>query len=98
MAATHVQPDAVLFVVPETREGRATERDVADAARRIMQALTGGVLPSVTSDERILRATGYIEAHLDRPLPRDVPVVGGTPPRSAHALSPFVQSATTRGA
>src|SRR5438067_5921591 len=105
MDATRVSPNAVLFVEPETREGRAlterwlqsgiacvpngvladlvpslfaaweaawqghrTERDVADAARRIVQALTGGVLPSVTSDERILRAITYIKAHLDRPL------------------------------
>jgi AraC-like DNA-binding protein len=105
MDARHVQPNAVLFVEPETREGRAlterwlrhgiahvpdavladlgpplfaawenawqgraTDRDVADAARRIVQALTGGVLPSVTSDERILRAIAYIRAHLDQPL------------------------------
>ena len=108
MDATHVSPNAVLFVEPETREGRAlaerhlrdgitqvpndvlvdlvpalfavwdgarqgrhTERDVADAARRIVQALTGGVLPSVTSDERILRAIAYIRTNLDRPLTLD---------------------------
>jgi AraC family transcriptional regulator len=107
MDATHVSPNAVLFVEPETREGRAlaerylsggiahvpndvladlvpplfaawqdawqgrqTERDVADAARRIVQALTGGV-PSVMSDERILRAIAYIRANLDRPLTLD---------------------------
>jgi AraC-like DNA-binding protein len=108
MDATHVSPNAVLFVEPETREGRAlterylrggiahvpdtvladlvpplfavwedawqgraAERDVADAARRIVRALTGGVLPSVTSDERILRAIAYIKAHVDRPLTLD---------------------------
>jgi AraC-like DNA-binding protein len=107
MDATHVSPNAVLFVEPETREGRAlterylqggiapmpndmlglvpplfaawedawqgrcTERHVADAARRIVHALTGGVLPSVTSDERILRAIGYIKANLDRSLTLD---------------------------
>ena len=107
MDATHVSPNAVLFVEPETREGRAlterylrggiahvpndvltelvpplfavwedawqgrqTERDVADAARRIVQVLTGGV-PSVMSDERILRAIAYIRANLDRPLTLD---------------------------
>ncbi len=105
MDASHVQPNAVLFVEPETREGRAlserflgdgiaavpdailaelkaplftaweeawhgrrTEQDVADAARRIVQALTGGVPPTVTSDERILRAIAYMKANLDRPI------------------------------
>ena len=108
MDATHVQPNAVLFVEPETREGRALterhlrdgitsisddalgdlvpalfaaweaawqgrgiERDVADAGRRVVQALTGGTPPSVASDERILRAVAYIKAHLDRPLTLD---------------------------
>ena len=108
MDATHVQPNAVLFVEPETREGRAlterwlqhgiaplpetvladlapalfaaweaawqgraTERDVADAARRVVQALTGGVPPTVVSDERILRAVAHIKAHLDAPLTLD---------------------------
>jgi AraC family transcriptional regulator len=107
MDATHVSPNAVLFVEPETREGRTlaerylsggiahvpndvltdlvpplfavwedawqgrqTERDVADAARRIVQALTGGV-SAVMSDERILRAIAYIRANLDRPLTLD---------------------------
>jgi len=101
MDATRVRSNAVLFVEPETREGRAlTERylrdgiaalpDVAladvsavlfstwlthrrgpavtEAARRVVQALTGGVEPSVVSDERILRAVGYINRHLDAPL------------------------------
>ena len=107
MDATRVSPNAVLFVEPETREGRAlterylqggiahvpndvldlvppvfavweeacqgrrTERDVVDAARRIVQALTGGVSPSVPSDERILRAIAYIKANVDRPLTLD---------------------------
>ena len=107
MDATHVSPNAVLFVEPETREGRAlterylqggiahvpndvldlaaplftaweeawqgrrTERDVADAAQRIVHELTGGVLPSVPSDERILRAIAYIKANIDRPLTLD---------------------------
>ena len=108
MDATQVQPNAVLFVEPETREGRAlverflrggiaplpdavltelapplfaaweaawqgrgTERDVAEAARRVVHALTGGVPPTTTSDERILRAIAYIKSHLDRPLTLD---------------------------
>ncbi|HEU4565951.1 MAG TPA: hypothetical protein VFS05_14930, partial [Gemmatimonadaceae bacterium] len=101
MDATRVPFNAVLFVEPETREGRAlTElylrdgiaaipreafahaaatlftawserRDAGamrDAARHVIHLLTGGVRPSVVSDERILRAVAYINAHLDAPL------------------------------
>ena len=101
MDATRVHPTAVLFVEPETREGRAlTERHLRDGiaaippdvhatlapplfaawqdertaaavereARRVVRALTGGVHPTVVSDERILRATAHIRAHLDAPL------------------------------
>jgi len=107
MDARDVSPNAVLFVEPETREGRAlaerylqggiahvpnealaltpalftvwedawngrrTEGDVAEAAQRIVHELTGGVLPSVPSDERILRAITYIKANIDRPLTLD---------------------------
>lgn len=97
MDATHVGFSAVLFVEPETREGRAlTERfgdggmtalpsevfrpaaaalfdalrspdasAMAAAARSVVAELTGGMDPSTTSDERILRATAYIGSHLD---------------------------------
>ena len=101
MDATGVRRNAVIFVEPETREGRAlTERWLADggiaaipdevlepvraalfdawvaqgqhaitaASQSVVQALTGGVVPAGISDERILRATAYIRAHLDRPL------------------------------
>jgi AraC-like DNA-binding protein len=101
MDATRVPPNAVVFVEPETREGRAlseryarggiaalpddaladvaralfsawreqrSEAAVTDAARRVVRALTGGVAPVVASDERILRAMGYIRSHLDAPL------------------------------
>ena len=104
MDATHVRFNAVLFIEPETREGRAlTERyvrggitalpderlttvapaffsawqnertasAVAEAAREVVRALTGGVEPSVVSDERILRATSYIRSHLDERLTLD---------------------------
>jgi AraC family transcriptional regulator len=104
MDATRVHPNVVIFVEPETREGRALaerhlrdgiaalpadlhaelapplfaawqeERSVAAverAARRIVLALTGGVEPTVVSDERILRATAHIRAHLDAPLTLD---------------------------
>src|SRR5215207_7904313 len=94
MDATRVRANAVLFVEPETREGRALGqlylRDgiaalpaaalfatwlehrrgpaVTEAARRVVHALTGGVEPSVVSDERILRAVAYINQRLDAPL------------------------------
>lgn len=102
MDATGVRANAVLFVEPETREGRAladlcqqqhgivaipegvlagvgpalfaawrerrSARAIADASRHVIQALTGGVEPSVVSDERILRAVAYIKSHLDAPL------------------------------
>ena len=101
MDATTVSANAVLFVEPETREGRALSelysatgitplpndevRTAADslfgvwreqrsasalveAARHVIQDLTHGVEPTVTSDERILRATAYIQAHLSESL------------------------------
>lgn len=90
--------NAILFVEPETREGRtltelylgggiaaipagalaqvraglfaawAEGRDRAaltDAAWHVLRTLTRGVEPSVATDERILRAVAYINAHLD---------------------------------
>ena len=101
MDASAVEPNVVIFVEPETREGRAiAERylrdgiaavparalshamsamftawhgprtDVAlrDAARGVVRTLTGGVDPTVVSDERILRACAYIRARVDRSL------------------------------
>ena len=101
MDSTVVPFNAVLFVEPETREGRALHERfgdagiaalpaellaevrpalfaswqedrgtnaVVDAARAVIRKLTGGVVPSVTTDERILRATSYIRSHLDAPL------------------------------
>jgi len=98
MDASVVPSNAVLFVEPETREGRAlterylangiahmpeplladvvaplfaawrelrSERAVTAAANRVIHALTGGVEPSVVSDERILRAVAYIRSHID---------------------------------
>jgi AraC family transcriptional regulator len=104
MDVTRVRSWAVLFVEPETREGRAlTERylrggiaaisddvlagagaalfaawreqqnapAVTEAARRVIQTLTGGVEPRVVTDERILRAVAYIKSHLDAALTLD---------------------------
>ena len=101
MDATRVPYCSVLFVEPETHEGRAlrqryrlddpkqgiaavtgetldtvrhalfaawhdphTWEAVTGAARQVVQGLTGGVEPFETSDERILRAIGYINANL----------------------------------
>ncbi len=101
MDATVVGFNAVLFVEPETRQGRALaerfrqdginrlpeetfaeispplftawrdERSieaVKAAAERVVRILTGGVEPAIVSDERILRATSYINSRLDSPL------------------------------
>jgi len=101
MDATTVTGNAVLFVEPETREGRALSelyspsgitaisnddvRNAADslfrtwreqrptsslveAARGVIQQLTHGVEPTIASDDRILRATAYIQRHLSEPL------------------------------
>jgi AraC-like DNA-binding protein len=96
---TDVPFNAVLFVEPETREGRAlTERwlaegegivalpesvigpardalfsawlerrdarAVTEAAWGVIRTLTGGMEPSEVSDDRILRAIAYVNAHL----------------------------------
>ena len=104
MDASHVSANVVLFVEPETREGRAlselylhdgiaalhedklghvrsqffavwqeqrTVAAVARAGQRVIQSLTGGVEPAMLSDERILRAIGYIKSHLDAALTLD---------------------------
>lgn len=100
MDATGVRINAVLFVEPETREGRAlAERylehgiaDISDAEVRtaiaevmsafdaraadrlrdaslgVVSRLTGGVEPSVVSDERIMRAIAYINGRLGSSL------------------------------
>ena len=65
-------PDEILATVGpalfaawhEQRSARA----VVDAARRVVQAFTGGVEPAVVSDERILRAISYINNHLGSSL------------------------------
>ena len=105
MDGTVVPLNAVLFVEPETHEGRAlTERwlpnagiaplperviaaardavyaawleqrdprAVAEACRALIRTLTGGIGPITPTDERILRATAYINAHLERELTLD---------------------------
>lgn len=101
MDSTVVPFSAVLFVDPETREGRALQERFSDrgitalsaeqlaevraalfaawleertlaavtaASRRVICALAGSAMPSVVTDERILRATAYIRSHLDAPL------------------------------
>jgi AraC-like DNA-binding protein len=50
--------------VIERRGGRA----IVELARRIVQTLTQHSEPSVTSDERILRAVKYVNDHLSAPI------------------------------
>ncbi len=99
MDASGMPVNAVNFVEPETREGRAlTERQgdqgivpfpddahaaipalmaawgrrntdaLVAAARGVVASLTDGVQPTLLTDERLLRATRYIERHLTRSL------------------------------
>ena len=101
MDATGVSLGFVLFVEPETREGRALtelyltdgfasldptlaadgmaelfERFLArrgaaaviESARKVVSQLTRGIEPAVVSDERIVRAAAWINAHLDQQL------------------------------
>jgi len=101
MDATRISFSAVLFVEPETHQGRAlSERYLSGgiaelsketlagletalfttwqsdrnadstiaAANDVVRVLTGGVIPGVVSDERIIRAIAYIKSHLDAPL------------------------------
>jgi AraC family transcriptional regulator len=49
------------------REQRSEEA-IAQAARDVIQRLTGGVIPREVSDERVLRAIAFINANLDRSL------------------------------
>ena len=102
MDATHVRGSGVMFVEPETHEGRvidelylaggiaemperavrsvqevfaaweAGDRDqLVRACKALVRSLTGDVEPRVASDERILRATAYIAAHLNSKLTLD---------------------------
>jgi AraC-like DNA-binding protein len=104
MDATRSTYNVVLFVEPETRDGkvlterylddgiasiddglvrqaaadlfavwlaRGSEHQVIDAAKRLIDALSGGPAPSVVTDERIIRAVAYINAHLDGPITLD---------------------------
>ena len=99
MDASGLPVNAVMFVEPETREGRALIEHHLDlgitpmpeafyaqrgevfeqywkgdddalvaAIRRFLSVLTDGVQPTMVTDERILRATRYINLHLTRPL------------------------------
>lgn len=90
----------VLFLEPETREGRAvaqrylrrgitdvwdeergaivraifeawlggSQDDIVRQCRRLVESLSAGVQPAAVTDERVLRAIAYINAHIDRSL------------------------------
>lgn len=101
MDATDASLGFVLFVEPETREGRALtelyltegfasldpalaadtmselferfldrrgDDQVIESARKVVTRLTRGIEPAVVSDERIVRAAAWINAHLDEPI------------------------------
>lgn len=101
MDATRVPLEVVIFIEPETPQGRAlTERCVqggiaplsramlcgtdaalfsawqrhgtpeatSAAAQELVRVLAGGVGANTLSDERIVRATRYINSHLHAPL------------------------------
>ena len=99
MDASQLPSNAVMFVEPETREGRVLnerylqegiasmpehalaeghplfeawargdEAEMKAVCHRVIGALTGNVQPAEASDERILRAIAYINAHLDGKL------------------------------
>src|SRR5688572_14173101 len=65
-------PDAVLsdaaMALHATWRERSSANAIVQAARALVRALTGGIEPSLVSDERILRAVAYINRHLDTPL------------------------------
>lgn len=62
--ATVAAPRDALFAAWRTGSRDA----IAGAARALVQTLTGGVEPWTVSDERILRAIAYVNAHLASPL------------------------------
>jgi AraC-like DNA-binding protein len=64
-AAVFAEAAAALFTTWHERRGATA---VAAAGKEVVRALTGGVQPSVVSDERILRATSYIRHNIDRSL------------------------------
>jgi AraC-like DNA-binding protein len=47
---------------------RRKPRAVVEPARALVQSLTQHKEPSLTSDERVLRAVKYINEHLDQPI------------------------------
>jgi AraC-like DNA-binding protein len=49
----------------------ATKAQLAADATRVVAALAGGASPTAVTDERVLRATEYIRARLDRPVTLD---------------------------
>ena len=48
--------------------GRRGRAPIVELARRLVQHLTQHAVPTVTSDERIVRAVSYINEHLSAPL------------------------------
>jgi AraC family transcriptional regulator len=62
---------AAFHEVMATFRARSGDATLETAARRVVNALTHGVEPSIVSDERILKAVAYIKSHLDAPITLD---------------------------
>lgn len=63
--------DVVAEVAPPLFSAFADQRSragVERAARQVIHALSGGVEPSVVTDERILRVMAHIKSHVDQPI------------------------------
>jgi AraC-like DNA-binding protein len=60
--------DGVLKELRAAARAQRGRRAVVERARAVIQALTQHTEPSVTSDERILRAVKYVNEHLAAPI------------------------------
>ncbi|HUQ52887.1 MAG TPA: AraC family transcriptional regulator [Gammaproteobacteria bacterium] len=69
IAAVDRRPaDAALLELRAAALQRRGQRTIVDRARAVVQSLTEHTEPSISSDERILRAVKYINEHLSAPI------------------------------
>lgn len=62
------QVDPALLELRAAALGQGKPRAIVEQARALVQALAQHVEPSLTSDERVLRAVKYINEHLAEPI------------------------------